>query len=99
MDIQKVMAIGAHADYIEVSCGGTLLKCRDNKYEIVYVMTTNNMSGNVAELQDNGTVKNWSEAPLEIMLRVQGCRNLYLGKSSSDPRFGLYSAVLQPFTC
>lgn len=69
MNIQKVMSIGAHADDIEVASGGTLLKCLDNGYEIVYIMTTNNMSGNVAELQADGTIKNWTEAPWEMMRR------------------------------
>jgi LmbE family N-acetylglucosaminyl deacetylase len=40
------MAIGAHADDIEVCVGGTLLKYRDAGYEIDYVMSTNNFSGN-----------------------------------------------------
>ena len=69
METQKVMSIGAHADDIEVNSSGTLLKCRDNKYEIVYVMTTNNMSGNVSELQADGSRKNWSEPPVQMMAR------------------------------
>ncbi len=69
MDIQKVMSIGAHADDIEAHSGGALLKCRDNKYEIVYVMTTNNMSGSAGELQADGTVKRWIEPALKIMQR------------------------------
>ena len=69
METQKVMSIGAHADDIEAHSGGTMLKCRDNKYEIVYVMTTNNMSGNVGELQADGNVKRWSEPAREFMQR------------------------------
>ncbi len=69
MKIQKVMSIGAHADDVEIGSGGTLLKCRDLNYEIVYVMTTNNMSGYVSELQSDGSVKKWTEPPAEMMRR------------------------------
>lgn len=69
METQKVMSIGAHADDIEAHSGGTLLKCKDNKYEIVYVITTNNMSGSAGELQPDGKVKRWSEPPGKMMRR------------------------------
>ncbi len=50
------MAIGAHADDIEVCVGGTLLKYRDAGYEIDYVMSTNNFSGNWNRLKPDGTI-------------------------------------------
>ncbi len=74
METQKVMSIGAHADDIEAHSGGTLLKCRDNKYEIVYVMTTNNMSGSLAELHPDGKVTHRGAPPEEVMkVRKQEC--------------------------
>ena len=42
---RALMAIGAHADDIEFNIGGTLLKYHDAGYEIDYVMSTNNFSG------------------------------------------------------
>lgn len=51
------MAIGAHADDVELHFGGTLFKYMDRGYEIVYVMSTNNMSGTARELQPDGTWK------------------------------------------
>lgn len=69
METQKVMAVGAHADDIEAHFGGTLLKCRDQKYEIVYVMSTNNMSGCAQEIQPDGSIKRWKEPPVKMMER------------------------------
>lgn len=51
---QTVMAVGAHADDIEIGVGGTLEKAFRHGYEIVYVMSTNNMSGAVASLDAGG---------------------------------------------
>jgi LmbE family N-acetylglucosaminyl deacetylase len=48
------MVVGAHADDIEIQAGGTILKYRDRGYELIYVMSTNNMSGVVAELKPDG---------------------------------------------
>jgi len=42
---RNIMAIGAHADDIEVNVGATLLKYHEMGYAITYVMATNNMSG------------------------------------------------------
>ena len=39
------MSVGAHADDVELSVGGTLLKYRECGYDVAYVMSTNNMSG------------------------------------------------------
>lgn len=63
------MAIGAHADDIEVSVGATLLKYSDLGYEVVYVMSTNNMSGITAELQPDGSVTRRRETPIAMMKR------------------------------
>ena len=40
-----IMAVGAHADDIEGNVGGTILKYRKLGYGLIYVMSTNNMSG------------------------------------------------------
>ena len=50
-----LMAIGAHADDIELNVGGTLVKFMEMGYEIVYVMATNNMSGGWTKLRADGT--------------------------------------------
>lgn len=69
MQTQKIMSVGAHADDIEVGTGGTLAKYHDQGYEIVYVMATNNMSGNVQELQPDGSIKRWKETTVPMMSR------------------------------
>ena len=69
MNKQKIMSIGAHADDVEVATGGTLAKFHDLGYEIVYVMSTNNMSGGTQELQPDGTVKRWIEPNVDMMAR------------------------------
>ncbi len=51
---QRIMAIGAHADDVELHSGGTLFKYLDRGYEVVYVQSTNNMSGNRRTLQPGG---------------------------------------------
>jgi LmbE family N-acetylglucosaminyl deacetylase len=66
---QKIMAIGSHADDNEAWMGGTLAKCYDQGYEIVYIMSTNNMSGGTQELQPDGSIKRWREGPAEMMAR------------------------------
>nr|MBC8228344.1 PIG-L family deacetylase [bacterium] len=35
-----IMAIGAHADDVEIRAGGTLAKYHEMGYEVVYVLTT-----------------------------------------------------------
>ncbi|HPN85245.1 MAG TPA: PIG-L family deacetylase, partial [Victivallales bacterium] len=64
-----VMAIGAHADDIEIQAGGTLLKYRDAGYEVVYVMSTNNMSGGVSEIMPDGQRKTTKETTIPMMNR------------------------------
>lgn len=63
------MAIGAHADDIEINVGGTLEKAFRNGYEIVYVMSTNNMSGSVATLGADGKRTVTQEPNTEMILR------------------------------
>lgn len=48
------MAIGAHADDIELNVGGTLAKYREMGYDVVYVMSTNNMSSGWSKLRPDG---------------------------------------------
>lgn len=66
---QAIMAIGAHADDIEIEVGGTLEKYFRQGYEIVYVMSTNNMSGAVSSLQPDGTRTSRNEATTEMIKR------------------------------
>jgi len=54
MQKRKLMAVGAHADDIELDVGGTLAKYYDQGYEIVYVMSTNNFSGGWSSLDPDG---------------------------------------------
>ena len=53
---KMILAIGAHADDVEMSMGGSILKYLDQGYELTYVLTTNNMSGEFAYLDENGKV-------------------------------------------
>lgn len=66
---QSLMAVGAHADDIEIGVGGTLEKAFRNGYEIIYVMSTNNMSGAVATLGDDGKRTVMQEANTEMIHR------------------------------
>ena len=52
----SIMCIGAHADDIEFSAGGTCLKYLDRGYEIDYVMSTNNMSGQLHIVEKDKTI-------------------------------------------
>lgn len=51
---RTLMAIGAHADDIELNVGGTLAKYRSMGYRIVYVMATNNMAGGWHTIAQDG---------------------------------------------
>jgi len=42
-----IMAIGAHADDVEIRAGGTLAKYHGMGYEVVYVLATNNTAGSI----------------------------------------------------
>lgn len=54
---RTIMAIGAHADDIEMSMGGAVVKYQEKfGYDLVYVMCTNNMSGAFASVNENGEV-------------------------------------------
>ncbi len=64
-----VMAIGAHADDIELWAGGTLLKYHEQGYRVVYVMTTNNMSGGIREWENGKIVSRPRLRPIEQMKR------------------------------
>lgn len=55
MATRRLMAVGAHADDIEINVGGTMAKYHDLGYEIIYVMSTNNMSGAWSRLLPDGT--------------------------------------------
>ena len=53
-----IMAIFAHADDIELGCGGTLSKYRElSGYRIDYIMSTNNMSGGWCKLKEDGKLE------------------------------------------
>jgi LmbE family N-acetylglucosaminyl deacetylase len=67
MTNRKIMAIGAHADDIELNAGGTLSKYHAAGYEIVYIMSTNNFSGGWSRLKPDGTVESRTPPHHEIM--------------------------------
>jgi LmbE family N-acetylglucosaminyl deacetylase len=66
---RSIFVVGAHADDIEIQLGGTLLKYRDQGYSVVYVMSTNNMSGQVSELLPDGKVRTQQESVVAMMPR------------------------------
>ncbi|NLD54211.1 MAG: hypothetical protein GX652_06075, partial [Burkholderiaceae bacterium] len=58
MGARNILAIGAHADDIEMSMGGATLKYHERfGYAVRYVMTTNNMSGGWAERDGKGGIR------------------------------------------
>ena len=63
------MAIGAHADDIEINVGGTLEMAFRAGYAISYVMSTNNMSGKVSWLEPDGRRTTVKEANYDIIHR------------------------------
>jgi len=67
-----ILAIGAHADDLELQMGGTLAKYHAAGYSIGYVMTTNNMSGGESAVKEDGD-------PRPLHLRTQQLR-----KSEAD---------------
>ena len=66
---RSIMVVGAHADDIELNTGGTLAKYREQGYEVIYVMSTNNMSGGVHELLSDGSVRGTPETTVPMMAR------------------------------
>lgn len=67
MSKKKLIAIGAHADDIELDVGGTLLKYKNIGYEIAYVMSTDNMSGKISLLDNEGFSKKLYPSYRELM--------------------------------
>ena len=60
----SVMAVAAHCDDLELICGGTLLKYhRNSGYDVVYVLSTNNMSGGWAQALDGKRAETAPELP------------------------------------
>jgi LmbE family N-acetylglucosaminyl deacetylase len=55
MSDRTLLVVGAHADDVELNAGGTLVKYQAMGYSIVYVMSTNNMSGGWITLRPDGT--------------------------------------------
>lgn len=53
----SILAIGAHADDIELQMGGTLAKYHKHGYDVIYVMATNNMSGGEWGVRDDGDAR------------------------------------------
>ena len=64
---RALMAVGAHADDVELNVGGSLLKYRDRDYQVVYVQSTNNMAGVWSRKQPDGTVTRERHEPKSIM--------------------------------
>ena len=62
-----IMAVGAHADDIEGNAGGTILKYRKLGYDLVYVMSTNNMSGSWQSVDAKGKVTSRAVPWYEMM--------------------------------
>ncbi|MFA7158034.1 MAG: PIG-L family deacetylase [Kiritimatiellia bacterium] len=62
-----IMAVGAHADDIEGNAGGTILKYKKLGYDLVYVMSTNNMSGSWQTLAPDGSIASRNVPWFEIM--------------------------------
>ncbi len=63
----RLMCVGAHADDIEFSLGGTCLKYRERGYAIDYVMSTNNMSGQLHLVEKDGSITRLDCVPEKMM--------------------------------
>ena len=64
---KTIMAVGAHADDVEIQFGGTLFKYLDKGYSVVYVQSTNNMSGSKRQRQPDGSWKGQGFGAVETM--------------------------------
>lgn len=62
---KHILAVGAHADDIEMSMAGSILKYMDLGYTVTYVMTTNNMAGAYAYIDKDGKVASYLPQPEE----------------------------------
>ncbi len=60
------MCVGAHADDIEFSVGGTCLKYLGRGYEIDYVMSTNNMSGQLHIVEKDKSITRKEAEPAQM---------------------------------
>ncbi len=65
-----VMAVGAHADDIEIHAGGTLEKYFRMGYTVIYVQSTNNMSGALNTLNADGSLSS-REAPTGELMPIR----------------------------
>ncbi len=63
----RLMCVGAHADDVEFFFGGTCLKYRERGYAIDYVMSTNNMSGQLHIVEKDGSISRIDCVPEEMM--------------------------------
>ncbi|MCK9266778.1 hypothetical protein M0P98_07925 [bacterium] len=64
---KTIMFIGAHSGDIEMFAGGTLAKCFDRGYRIIYIITTNNMSATGLICPFSDTLKVDKSTPVEMM--------------------------------
>lgn len=64
---KSIMAAGAHADDNELHFGGTLFKYQDQGYQIIYLQTTNNMSGSKRFEGPDGRMRGSVFPPAETM--------------------------------
>ena len=56
MSNKSLMGIFAHADDIEFAIGGTCLKYVKKGYKVDYIMSTNNMSGQIHQVGKDGSI-------------------------------------------
>lgn len=71
---KAVMAVGAHADDIEIHAGGTLEKYYRVGYSVIYVQSTNNMAGAISWLEPDGTRRHRRASTSEILpIRKREC--------------------------
>ena len=64
----SVMAVYAHADDIELHCGGTLAKYKANGYSVSYIMSTNNMSGVWCKAKPDGSLDS-KKVPWHVIIK------------------------------
>ena len=56
MSGKTIMGLFAHADDVEFAIGGTLLKYTEKGYGVDYILSTNNMSGQLHQVEGDGSI-------------------------------------------
>ena len=82
----SLMAIGAHVDDLELNIGGTLAKYHECGYEIVYVMSTDNISGLWSHRMPDGSIESTLPPIMVDLYQIEGCDEVFRMDGTKVPR-------------